>query len=133
MTEIERHDPFGGAYGAALATRAGGFVFTSVAGVIELRDGVPVFADGFDEQLRLAGRHIAAELAEFGFSASDIVDSTVFVHPAVSVHPDLLRDTLSEQVFGGAQPSLTIVHAASTYDTSLIVIKIVAFNSSSMT
>jgi enamine deaminase RidA (YjgF/YER057c/UK114 family) len=130
MTDIKRHDPFGGAYGAALATGAGDFVFTSVAGVIELRDGVPVFADGFDEQLRLAGRHAATELAEFGFISSDIVDSTVFVHPAVQVHPDLLRDTLSEQVFGGSQPALTIVHAASTYDASLIVIKIIAYKSS---
>ena len=30
---IERDDPFGGAYGAALGVRAGDFVFTTVAGV----------------------------------------------------------------------------------------------------
>ena len=130
MTEVERHDPFGGAFGAALATRAGDFVFTSVAGVVELRDGVPVFADGFDEQLRLAGRHVATELGEFGLTSSDIVDSTVFVDPAVPVDPDLLRDMLSEQVFGGTQPSLTILRAASTYDASLVIIKVTAFKSS---
>jgi enamine deaminase RidA (YjgF/YER057c/UK114 family) len=130
MADIERHDPFGGAYGAALATRAGDFVFTSVAGAIELRDGVPAFADGFDEQLRIAGRNAATELAAFGFRSSDIVDSTVFVHPTVEIDPDLLRDALSEQVFGGAQPSLTVVRAPSTYEASLIVIKIIAFKSS---
>jgi len=129
MNDISRHDPFGGAYGAALATRAGDFVFTSVAGVIELRDGVPVFAEGFDEQLRVAGRHAAIELAEFGCTSSDIVDSTVFVHPGVAVDPDLLRDELSAEVFGGTPPALTVVRAASTYEDSLIVIKLTAFKS----
>src|ERR1700686_2384477 len=71
MAEIERHDPFGGAFGAALATRAGDLVFMSVSGVIELRDGAPAFAEGFDEQLRIAGRNAATELAAFGFSSSD--------------------------------------------------------------
>ena len=127
MTDIKRHDPYGGAFGAALATRAGDFVFTSVAGVTQLRDGVPMFAEGFDEQLRVAGDHAATELAEFGFAAADIVDSTVFLHPSVSVDPDLLRDQLCEQVFDGAQPSLTIVRAASTYNASLIIIKITAY------
>jgi len=130
MADISRHDPLGGAYGAALATRAGNFVFTSVAGVVELREGVPVFAEGFEEQLRVAGRHAANELAEFGFTLSDIVDSTVFVHPEVAVDPDLLRDRLSDKVFGGAQPALTVVRAASTYEDSLIVIKLTAFKSS---
>jgi len=44
MNDISRYGPFGGAYGAAWATRAGDLVFTSVGGVIGLRDGVPVFA-----------------------------------------------------------------------------------------
>lgn len=127
MPDIRRHDPFGGAYGAALATSAGDFVFTSVAGVTEMVDGVPVFADGFDAQLTLAGRHIATELAEFGFVTADIVDSTVFVHPEVEIDPGRLLDQLSEEVFGGTVPALMIARAASLYDASLIIVKVTAF------
>ena len=127
MAEIRRHDPFGGAYGAALATGAGDFMFTAVAGVTEMLEGVPLFADGFDAQLRLAGRHVARELAEFGCVTADIVDSTVFVHPEVEVDPGALLDQLSEHVFGGTMPALTIARAASLYDASLIIVKVTAF------
>ena len=130
MAGIQRHDPYGGVYGAALATWAGEFMFTSVAGVTELQDGIPAFADSFDEQLRLAGHHAAAELAKFGYHAKDIVDATVFVHPTVHVDPGLLLDQLTDHVFGGTQPALTITRAASLYDDSLIIIKITAFKSS---
>ena len=98
--------------------------------MIELRDGVPVFAEGFDVQLRVAGRHAAIELAEFGCTPSDIVDSTVFVHPGVAVDPGLLRDRLSAEVLGGTPAALTVVRAASTYEDSLIVINLTAFKSS---
>ncbi len=127
MAHIERHDPFGGAYGAALAVGAGDFMFTSVAGVTELRDGVPVFADTFDEQLRLAGRHAASELAELGFATADIVEATVFVHPAVEVDAGALLDRLYEHVFIDTAPALTISRSASLYDASLNIIKITAF------
>jgi enamine deaminase RidA (YjgF/YER057c/UK114 family) len=127
MAEVERHDPFGGAYGAALAVGAGDFMFTSVSGVIGMREGTPVFAGTFGEQLRLAGRHAATELAGFGFATTDIVDATVFVHPAVEVDPGLLLDELYEHVFGETAPALTITRSASMYDASLIIIKIVAF------
>ena len=33
MGVIKRHDPFGGAYGAALGASAGDFMFASVSGV----------------------------------------------------------------------------------------------------
>jgi enamine deaminase RidA (YjgF/YER057c/UK114 family) len=130
MSGIRRHDPYGGAYGAALATGAGDFVFTSVAGVIELRDGSPVFAVGFEAQLRLAGRHVAAELAEFGFATPDIVESTVFVHPDVEIDPEVLLDLLQADVFAGTVPALSITRSASLYEESLIVIKVTAFRAS---
>ncbi len=50
--------------------------------------------------------------------------------PAVAADPDLLRDWLSAEVFGGTPPALTVVRAASTYEDSLIVIKLTAFKSS---
>jgi enamine deaminase RidA (YjgF/YER057c/UK114 family) len=130
MTGIRRHDPFGGAYGAALATGAGEFMYTSVSGVTALQDGVPVFAESFDEQVRLAGHHAATELAEFGYTTEDIVDATVFVDPAVQIDPGYLLDQLTQHVFGGTQPALTITRGASLYDDSLIIIKITAFKSS---
>jgi enamine deaminase RidA (YjgF/YER057c/UK114 family) len=59
-SEPERDDPFGGAFGASLAVRAGSFVFTSaLGGVISMDEGEPQFAETFDEQLRLVGQHIA--------------------------------------------------------------------------
>ena len=131
MADIKRHDPFGGTYGAALATGAGDFMFTNVAGVTGMREGTPLFGDSFDEQLRLAGRHAAIELAEFGFTTEDIVDATVFVHPAVEIGPDELLDELSAHVFRGTQPALAIIRAASLYDACLIVVKITAFKLSS--
>ena len=127
MARIERHDPFGGAYGAALAVGAGDFMFTSVSGVVALRDGVPVFADTFDEQLLLAGSHAATELAKLGFATDDIVDAMVFVHPSVEIDPDLLLDKLYVHVFGETAPTLTITRGASMYEASLIIIKITAF------
>jgi hypothetical protein len=129
MGVIKRHDPFGGAYGAALGVRAGDFMFASVAGVRELRDGVPVFADTFDEQLTLAGDHLARELAEFGLGRADIVDATVFVHPSVAIDPGLLLDLLSTRVFGEPTPSMSITRGASMYETSLVIVKIIAFKS----
>src|SRR5690349_14269339 len=108
MRDIERHDPFGGAYGAALAVGAGDFVFTAVAGVTMMREGVPHFAAGFDEQLRRAGAHLSTELAHFGAGTDDIVEASVFVHPDVDVDPGALLDALSEHVFGGTTPAITI-------------------------
>lgn len=127
MAEIERHDPFGGAYGAALAVRAGDFVFSTVAGVTEMRDGVPVFADTFAEQLQFAGRHAARELATFGLATSDIVDATIFVHPSVDIEPGQLLDELSAHVFGDTAPTMTITRSASMYTSSLISIKLTAY------
>jgi enamine deaminase RidA (YjgF/YER057c/UK114 family) len=127
MADIQRHDPFGGAYGAALAVGAGDFMFTSASGVLRLRDGVPVFAETFGEQLRVAGRNVAAELANLGFTTSDIVDATVFVHPTVDVDPGLMLDELYEHVFGETAPALTVTRSESLYPESLIIVKITAF------
>jgi enamine deaminase RidA (YjgF/YER057c/UK114 family) len=128
---IKRHDPFGGAYGAALGASAGDFMFASVSGVIELRDGVPVFAETFNAQLKLAGQHLARELAEFGLESRDIVDATVFVHPAVEIDPGILLDLLNAHVFGEPAPAMTITRGASMYEASLVIIKVVAFKSKS--
>jgi len=124
---IKRHDPFGGAYGAALGASAGDFMFASVSGVTAMRDGEPVFADTFAEQLTLAGRHLATELAEFGLNREDVIDATVFVHPSVEIDPGMLLDHLTLDVFGEPVPVMTITRGASMYDSSLIVIKVIAF------
>jgi enamine deaminase RidA (YjgF/YER057c/UK114 family) len=129
MGSIRRHDPFGGAYGAALAASAGDFVFSSVSGVSELRDGVPVFAETFPEQLTLAGQHLARELREFGLAPEDIVDAMVFVHPSVEVDPGLLLDLLTAHVFGEPAPAMTITRGASMYEASLVIIRVIAFRS----
>jgi enamine deaminase RidA (YjgF/YER057c/UK114 family) len=102
-------------------------MFASVAGVTELRDGVPVFAATFDEQLTIAGRHLAAELAEFGLGPADIVDATVFVHPSVEIEPGALLDLLTVHVFGGSVPAMTITRGASMYDASLVILKVVGY------
>ena len=62
---IERDDPFGGAYGAALGVRAGDFVFTTIAGVVALEDGEPVFAPTFEAQLDTLGDHLLRRLNHF--------------------------------------------------------------------
>ena len=127
MGVIKRHDPFGGAYGAALGASAGDFMFAAVSGVADMRDGVPVFAETFDEQLKLAGRHLAIELAEFGLEREDVIDATIFVHPSVEIDPGVLLDQLTLDVFGEPAPAMTITRGASIYDSSLVVVKIIAF------
>jgi hypothetical protein len=127
MGVIKRHDPFGGAFGAALGASAGDFMFAAVSGVAEMRGGVPVFADSFDEQLALAGRHLATELAEFGLDREDVIDAMVFVHPSVEIDPGVLLDQLTLEVFGEPAPVMTITRGASIYDASLVVVKVIAF------
>ncbi len=84
---IDRDDPFGGTYGAALGVRAGDFVFTSVAGVERLEEGEPVFAATFEGQLQVAGDFLAERLAHFGCGLDHVVDATVWVDPSVDVSP----------------------------------------------
>ena len=124
---IERDDPFGGAYGAALGVRAGDFVFTTVAGVLELRDGEPVFAGTFNEQLRLVGDHLRRRLAHFGCQVSDVADATVWVHPSVEVPPGRLLDELQLHVFGGVAPAMSFVRSPMLYPDALVGVKAVAF------
>ena len=129
MAEIERHDPFGGAFGAALAVAAGDLVVTTVSGVTHLHEGEPVFADTFDEQLRTAGRNVATELARCGCATTDIIDASVFINPDVEIDPGLLLDQLHQHVFGETAPALLLMRAASIYPASLIAIKITAVKS----
>ena len=126
--DIERDDPFGGAYGAALGVRAGDFVFTTVAGVVELRDGEPVFAATFEAQLRLVGAHLRRRLAHFGCELSHVVDATVWVHPSVEIREGALLDELQEQVFGGVVPAMSFVRSPMLYPDALVGVKAVAFN-----
>jgi enamine deaminase RidA (YjgF/YER057c/UK114 family) len=125
--DIERDDPFGGAYGAALGVRAGDFVFTTVAGVERLDDGEPVFALTFDEQLCLAGQHLARRLAHFGCDLAAVVDATVWVHPSVEIPPGQLLDTLQEHVFHGVVPAVSFIRSPLLYPEALIGVKVVAF------
>ena len=125
--DIERDDPFGGAYGAALGVRAGDFVFTTVAGVERLDDGEPVFAATFDEQLCLVGQHLARRLARFGCDLTAVVDATVWVHPSVEIPAGHLLDTLQEHVFHGVVPAVSFIRSPLLYPEALIGVKAVAY------
>jgi hypothetical protein len=113
MPKIERHDPFGGAFGLALAVAAGDVMVATVSGVTGLDEGVPVFAETFDDQVRAAGRLAAAELAEFGFTTADIIDALVVIDPGVVVDPGMLLDSLQQHVFAGAAPVLLFTRSVS--------------------
>ena len=124
---IERDDPFGGAYGAALGVRAGDFVFTTVAGVLSLHDGEPIFAATFDEQLKLVGDHLRRRLAHFGAELRHVVDATVWVHPAVDVPAGYLLDQLQLHVFAGVVPALSFIRSPLLYPEALIGLKTTAY------
>ena len=124
----ERDDPWGGAFGASLAVRAGDFVFTTaLGGVTSMDDGVPEFAETFDEQLRLVGRHVRSRLGRLECTAADIVDATVWLHPSVEIDPGLLLDELQHHVFCGNAPAISITRAPTVYDESLVSVKVVAY------
>jgi enamine deaminase RidA (YjgF/YER057c/UK114 family) len=129
MVQIERHDPLGGAFGAALSVTAGDVMVATVSGNVGIVDGEPVFANSFDDQVRLCGEHAATELARGGYTTADILDASVFVHPDVDIAPGHLLDALQQHVFGGTAPALLIMRAASIYPASLIAIKITAMRS----
>jgi len=127
---VERDDPWGGAFGAALAVRAGDFVFTStLSGVLtlDLVDGVPQFAETFDEQLHLAGQHVRDRLERLGCTTSDIVDASVTLHPSVDIEPGAFLDRLQDQVFSGGAPAVSVIRAASAFPQSLVSVKVIAY------
>jgi enamine deaminase RidA (YjgF/YER057c/UK114 family) len=126
---IERDDPFGGAYGAALGVRAGNFVFTTVAGVLRLEDGEPVFARTFEAQLDIVGEHLLRRLEHFGAKLHDVVDVTVWVHPIVEIEPGALLDALQQRVFHGVIPAMSFVRSPVLYPDALVGLKVVAFSS----
>jgi len=126
--ELERDDPLGGAFGAARAVRAGDFVFTSaLSAVTGLDDGVPRFAESFEDQLRVVGERLNRRLDRFGCTAADIVDATVWLHPSVDVEPGLLLDRLQTYVFDGHSPAMSVAVAASVYGNVLVRVKVIAY------
>jgi enamine deaminase RidA (YjgF/YER057c/UK114 family) len=125
---IEREDPWGGAFGAALAVRAGDFVFTTAqGGVADIDEGRPRFAETFDEQLQLVGQHVTARLDHFGCTHRDIVDASVYVHPSVNIDAGELLDRVQDQVFSGGSPAVSVVRSATAFEESLVSVKIVAY------
>jgi enamine deaminase RidA (YjgF/YER057c/UK114 family) len=125
---VERDDPWGGAFGAALAVRAGDFVFTTAqGGVIDLDGGVPRFAESFEEQVHLVGVHVQARLSRFNCTPDDIVDASVWVHPSVDLDAGQFLDLLQAEVFAGSSPALSVVRAASAFDESLVSVKVIAY------
>jgi len=107
--ELERDDPFGGAYGGARPVRAGDFVFTSApGGVTGLDEGVSRFAETFADQLPVIGESLHGRLARFGCTAADIVEATVWLHPSVDVEPGRPLDRLHPDVFDGHAPAVSI-------------------------
>lgn len=126
-TGIERDDPFGDAYGAALGVRAGDFVFTTVAGVERIEEGEPVFAATLQGQLDLVGQHLVRRLQHFGAELTDVVDATVWVHPTVEMAPGTLLDALQQSVFQGVMPAMSFVRSTVLYPEALVGLKVVAF------
>lgn len=124
---IERHDPLGGAFGAAMGVRAGDFVFTTVAGNEQLEQGEPVFGATFERQLEVVGEHLIARLQHFGCGLDAIVDATVWLHPSIDVTPGLLLDALQSQVFHGVVPALSCVRSPLLYPEELVGMKVVAY------
>jgi enamine deaminase RidA (YjgF/YER057c/UK114 family) len=125
---IERDDPFAGAYGAALGVYAGDFVFTTVAGVQELREGEPIFPSSFEAQLQLVGEHLKTRLAHFGCPLSGVVDATVWIHPSIDMPAGLLLDLLHEKVFEGVVPTISFLRSPMLYPEALVGVKVVAFH-----
>jgi enamine deaminase RidA (YjgF/YER057c/UK114 family) len=126
--DIERDDPWGGAFGAALAVRAGDFVFTTAqGGVIDMPQGIPRFAESFEDQVRLVGEHVRARLARFHCTPADIVDASVWVHPSVQLDAGRFLDLLQTEVFAGSAPAVSVVRAASAFDDSLVSVKVTAY------
>jgi len=124
---IERDDPLGGAYGAALGVRAGDFVFTTVAGVERMEDGEPVFAETFERQLEIVGDHLLRRLRHFRCGLDAVVDATVWVHPKVDVAAGSLLDCLQQHVFHDVMPTISFIRSPLLYPEALIGVKAVAF------
>ena len=111
-----------------LGSAVGDFVFTSaLGGVASMNNGEPQFAETFDEQLRLVGEHVARRLAHFDCTPADIVDATVWLHPAVDIDPGEMLDRLQETVFLGCAPALSVARASCGYDDSLVNVKVTAY------
>ena len=124
---VERDDPFGGAYGAALGVRAGDFIFTTVAGVERLDDGEPVFPDSFERQLQLVSDHLMRRLQHFDCGLEAIVDATVWVHPSVDMSAGTLLDTLQQHVFRGVVPAMSFIRSPLLYPEALLGLKVVSY------
>jgi len=124
---IERDDPFGGAYGAALGVRAGDFLFITVAGVERLDDGEPAFGSSFERQLQLVHEHLVRRLEHFGHGLEAIVDATVWVHPSVDMSAGALLDALQQHVFRGVVPALSFIRSPLLYPDALFGFRVVAY------
>jgi len=77
--------------------------------------------------VRIVGERAGRRIGRCGCSPGDIVDATVFVHPAVNIDVGRLLDRLQEQVFSGHAPSLSVVRAASLYDDASVSVNVVAY------
>jgi len=127
--DLERDDPWGGAFGAALAVRAGDFVFTSaLSGVTAFDDGVPRYAATFEDQLQLVGSHLERCLARFDCTTRHIVDATVWLHPSVDISSGTLLDRLQEHVFSDTSPTLSVARVATADADVLVCVKVTAYN-----
>ena len=103
-------------------------MFTTVAGVVRLEEGEPVFAPTFEAQLDVVGEHVLRRLRHFGAELRDIVDATVWVHPAVEIEPGALLDALQQRVFHDVMPAMSFVRTPVLYPDALVGLRIVAFS-----
>jgi enamine deaminase RidA (YjgF/YER057c/UK114 family) len=124
MSTIERHDPFGGKLGFALANRVGDIVYVSgMTGISFADQSVP---EGLEAQFRLAYENIDSILGQFGSSLANSIEQTIFFvgdHLPASAAYEAVR----HDVFGDTPPASTMVGVTRLVDPRYLVeIKVTA-------
>ena len=122
-TSVQRHDPFEGGLGFALATRVGNLVYTS--GMVGVDADFNVPEDPADE-FRQVFQNLAGVLEAMGTSLDHVVDSTnFFAGDITAVYPAF--EEVRKDVFEGRLPASTSIEVARLLDPRFHVeVKLVA-------
>ena len=104
--EIQRFDPFDGALGMSLATRAGSLLYTS--GMVGFDGATGTVPSDLDAEIRLVFANLADILDGAGTSFEHVLEQTNFLvgDPAV-VYP--VFNAVRSEVFAGHLPASTSV------------------------
>jgi enamine deaminase RidA (YjgF/YER057c/UK114 family) len=114
---IERYDPFDGALGISLATRAGDLVF--VSGTVGIGPDGTIPSDP-EEQFRLVFSNLEGVLVEMGTSFDHVVDMTSFFCGDLGeLYPIFQR--VREEILGGRLPASASIAVAELIAPGLYV------------